>query len=300
MPKFNKRRYHSRKVNPNLKPSSNSFFDEKNDDHVSKEEPEQLYDSNDGKSFDFTAKEMIDNISVLFALCAESVNTKYLSTLMYLTLRHLDYSWRHVDSFLKNIGAMTAQTCHKYSQCFLNEDIDQFCTHERGGKQCASFYDLYPELEELALVFAVEGCSRKDSSFTVKELAEHIDEQYFILTGEKKETEALVRSVESIRLDLRRWGIHYSANKIRPYWIGHEREDVVDHRKKLIDYFLSRETHYYTVSQGADPKWIPPVSSKPVILLCESDFLTFKQRDNFFLFLLLKVTMNRHLGPTKF
>ncbi|CAF1691705.1 unnamed protein product, partial [Adineta ricciae] len=145
----------------------------------------------------------------------------------------------------KNIGAMTAETCHKHSQCFLNEDIDQFCTDGRGGKQSASLYDLYPELEELAHVFAVEGCSRKDSSFTVNELAQDIDKQYYILTGEKKEIQVLVRSVQSIRLDLRRWGVHYSANKIRPYWTGHEREDAVEHRKKVVDYFLSRETHYY-------------------------------------------------------
>ena len=279
MPKFNRRRSHSRKTNMKLKPPSNSLFATSNDDSTFEDEPEQLYSSEEGKTFDFTPKEMLDNIAVLYTLCAETVDNKYLSTLLYITLRHLGYSWRDVDSFLGTIGAMTAKTCHNHSKTFLSEDIDHFCAEERGGKQRASFYDLYPELEELARVFSIEGCSRKESSFTAKELAEYIDEQYYILTGEKKENHSLVRSIQSVHLDLRRWGIHYSANKIRPYWIGHEREDVVQHRERVVDYFLSRETDYYTVSQGADPKWIVPVSPKPVILLCELGFLTFEQSE---------------------
>ena len=183
MPKVNRRRSHSRKINPKLKSSSNSIFEINNDDYLPEGEPEQLDDSDEELSFDFTAKEMLDHISVLYALCAESVNNKYLSTLMYVTLRHFGYSWRDVDFFLSNIGAMTAETCHRHSQTFLNEDIDHFCVDGRGGKQATSFYDLYPELEELARVFAVEGCSRKESNFTVKELAEYIDEQYYILIG---------------------------------------------------------------------------------------------------------------------
>jgi hypothetical protein len=99
----------------------------------------------------------------------------------------------------------------------------------------------------------IEECSRKDSSFTVKELADHIDNQNYTLTGEMKGNQPLVRLAPSLCLDLRRWGIHYSASKIRPYWIGHECEDVIEHRRQIVNYFLSREDHYYTVSEGEDP-----------------------------------------------
>jgi hypothetical protein len=276
MPKVNRRRSHSRINNLKVKFTTNRVSEENNDDSPSEDEAEQPYGRDVRESVDFVAKEMLENISVLYTLCAESVSNKYLSTLMYITLRHFGYSWRDVDLFLGAVGGMTAETCHKHSQTFLNKDIDDFCCEGRGGKQSASFYDLYPELEELARVFTVEGCSRKDCSFTIQELADYVDDQYYILTEEKRGDQPLVRSVQSLRLDLRRWGIHYSANKIRPYWIGHEREDVVEHRERVVYYFLSREDHYYTVSQGEDPKWILPVSSDPVIILCESNFLWFE------------------------
>jgi hypothetical protein len=37
-----------------------------------------------------------------------------------------------------------------------------------------------------------------------------------------------------IRLDLARWGAKWGKNSKKPYFIGHEREDVVKERKKLI------------------------------------------------------------------
>lgn len=296
MPKFNRRRSHSRSTNLKLKLS---LYEKYNDDSPSEDEPEQLYSADEGINFDFTAKEMLENVGVLYSLCADYVNNKYLSTLMYMALRHLGYSWRDVDSFLSTVGGMTAETCHKHSQIFLNKDIDEFCADERGGKQRASFYDLYPELEGLAYVFTVEACSRKACSFTLKELADYIDEQYYVLTGENKVDQHLVRSISNLRLDLRRWGINYSSNKIRPYWIGHEREDVVEHRERLVKYFLSREDHYYTVTNDEHPQWILPVSADPVIILCELALFEFYWRE-VFRFFLSKVTTSRHLGPTRF
>lgn len=272
MPKYNRRRSQSRSTYRKTELRTYPVSEKDIDDSQSEEDLEEQYSAVEGAGFDFSAKEMLDDISALYSLCAESVNNKYLSTLMYVTLRHLGCSWRDVDSFLSTVGAMTAETCHKHSQTFLTKDIDDFCADGRGGKQIASFYDLYPELEELARLFTIEGCSRKDCSFTVKELADYIDDQYYILTEERKGNQPLVRSVQSLRLDFRRWGIHYSANKIRPYWIGHERDDVVEHREQVVNYFLSREDDYYTVSKGEDPRWILPVSADPVIILCELSF----------------------------
>ena len=155
-------------------------------------------------------------------------------------------------------------------QIYANEDLEKFCADERGGKQTPAFYDIYPDLEICARQFAVEAASRKDASFTVQELAEHIDDQYYLLRNEKKESDGLVRSVHSLRLDLRRWNIQYGANKLRPYFIGHERQDVVEHRKKLVDYFLTRQDLYYRVTKGENPQWITPSCPHPVVLLCKS------------------------------
>jgi hypothetical protein len=269
MPKLNRRRSHSRSINPKTKLSFNAVPEKNNDDSPPEDEPELLYSADEGEHFDFTAGEMLENIGGLYSLCADFVSDKYLSTLIYVALRHFGYSWRDVDSFLCTVGGMTAETCQKHSQIFLNKDIDVFCADGRGGKQCASFYDLYPELEALARAFTVEACSRKECSFTLKELADYIDEQFYILTGDNKVDQRLARSIPSLRLDLRRWGIFYSSNKIRPYWIGHERQDVVEHRERVVNYFLSREDHYYTVTNGEHPQWVHSVSPDPVIILCE-------------------------------
>lgn len=151
----------------------------------------------------------------------------------------------------------------------MTEDFQEFCADGRGGKQIAAFYDVYPELEIQGRRFAIEGASRKSASFTVQELAEYVDQQYYSLTGEAKETDELIRSVQSLRLDLRRWGIYYASNKLRPFFIGHERQDVVEHRTKLVDYFLSRQDQYYRVTHGEDPRWIIPSCPNPILLLCK-------------------------------
>jgi hypothetical protein len=78
-----------------------------------------------------------------------------------------------------------------------------------------------------------------------------------------------IRSVASCRLDLRRWGAKFNPNSQRPYFEGHERMDVVEHRREFIKHFLDRREFYYTISDGDSPKWIAPTKSDPCILLCK-------------------------------
>jgi hypothetical protein len=85
-------------------------YERDTDDSPPEDEPEERYNADEGEGFDLTVKEMLDDISNLYSLRAESVNNKYLSTLMYVTLRHVGYSWRQVDSFLSSVGEMTART----------------------------------------------------------------------------------------------------------------------------------------------------------------------------------------------
>ncbi|CAF0976438.1 unnamed protein product [Didymodactylos carnosus] len=145
-----------------------------------------------------------------------------------MALRHFNIRTGAVDEFLTGIGAFCRITCYKWSDVFLNHSFDEFVVERRGGKRGDGFYDLYPEIEIEARAFAVEACSRKAASFTVQELAQYIDSKFYELHGLKKTGSGLVRSVESVRLDLRKWGIHYSANGLRPYFLGHERPDVIE------------------------------------------------------------------------
>jgi hypothetical protein len=134
--------------------------------------------------------------------------------------------------------AMSIVTCHKWSQVFINEDLHAFVEEGRSGKRGSSFCDCYPELEISAREFSINACARKASSFTVQELAEFVTNKFYELYDFKKIDNALIRSVQSLRGDLRRWGIHYSSNKLRPYFLGHERIDVVEHREKIVNYFI--------------------------------------------------------------
>ena len=148
---------------------------------------------------------------------------------------------------------MSIVSCQEWSKVFLDEDLDAFVEDDRGGRRGSAFWDCYPELEISAREFSIGGCSRKASSFTVQELAEFVTNKFYELYDFKKVDDTLIRSVQSLRLDLKRWGIHYSSNKLRPYFLGHERIDVVDHRKKIVDYFIQNENNYYRISDGDNP-----------------------------------------------
>ncbi|CAF1386639.1 unnamed protein product [Didymodactylos carnosus] len=210
---------------------------------------------------------MTQNIGDIMKLCRETCNIRYLSTLLYMSMRHFNIPTTVLDVFMSSIGAYNRKTSHKWPDVFLNQSLDEFLLDRLGGKQGDGFYDLYPEIEIEARTFAVEACGRKAASLTVQELAEFIDSKFYELYDLKKTSTGLIRSVESVRLDMRKWGINYSADGLRPYFIGHERQDVIEHRGKIIDYFLAREKMYYRLTDDDQPEWIKPTSPNPVILI---------------------------------
>ncbi|CAF4443413.1 unnamed protein product, partial [Rotaria magnacalcarata] len=152
----------------------------------------------------------------------------------------------------------------------VNKDFDEFTIDERGGKRGDSFWDCYPDLELEAKQFVYQECSKTEATFTVETLARFIDQRFYELNNLKKIDQQLVRSVESCRLDLRRFGVKFTANSSRPYFLGHEREDVVKHRQEFVKYFIEREQHFYTITNDAVPQWRIPTTA-PTILLCHDE-----------------------------
>ncbi|CAF1148224.1 unnamed protein product [Didymodactylos carnosus] len=53
----------------------------------------------------------------------------------------------------------------------------------------------------------------------------------------------------------------------RPYFEGHERDDVVKHRNEFIGYFLAHKDYYYTITDGEIPMWIIPIQNPHRILI---------------------------------
>ena len=62
---------------------------------------------------------MIFEISDIFSLCKERCNSRFLSTMIYMTLKYFNVSFRDANTFLSSIDAMTVKTCHKWTQTFL-------------------------------------------------------------------------------------------------------------------------------------------------------------------------------------
>ena len=204
----------------------------------------------------------------LFELIRNESGSRKISVLLYMTVRHFGLTWRTIDEFLTVVGAYRCQAAHKWTDTFISGDFETFVEEGRGGKHFDSFYDVYPELEAEARSFAVQGCSRKTADLSVADLAKFVDNKFYELSQTVKSLDdCLVRSETSCRLDLRRCGVRFTDNKQRPYFEGHERNDVVIEREKFISYFLTRQGHYYTVSDGDQPMWCMPTVPKPCVLI---------------------------------
>ena len=68
--------------------------------------------------------------------------------------------------------------------------------------------------------------------------------------------------------DLRRWGAKFEINSQRPYFVEHERGDVVKRRNEYIGYFLALKNFYYTISNDKISMWEDPTQSSHKILIC--------------------------------
>jgi hypothetical protein len=260
----------------------------------SSEEEEYMIKSDDDADFvDFSNKSILNDIGDLFSFCKETTNTRFISVLLYMSLRRFGHSWRDIDVFLRTIGGMTATSAHKWSTILIHKDFDEFTGEERGGKRFDTFWDCYPDLELEARQFVTEECSKTEASFTAESLARFIDDRFYELNNMKKVDLELVRSIRSCKLDLRRFGAKYRANVGRPYYLGHERPDVIQHREQFVKYFLEREDNFYTITNDSSPQWKLPKAHATVLLcMCSlSSVLGFPNCVSFSCLSLLQVMM---------
>ena len=226
-------------------------------------------------TFNWTNKSLMNPIGDLFQICINQCNLRTLSTLLYMVLRHCNFTWRDTDTFLSDIGGMRCVTANKWARLFVNGDLDEFMQEGRGGQQTDSFFDVYPELEADAKLFVSGACSKKAATFKSIDLANFIDSSYYKLTGTKQRQNQLIRSERMCRLDLKRWDYRFDLNTSRPFYEGHERADVLAYREKFLDYFLSKRHHYYLVSAGDHLSWCVP-TEQPRIIICKSNYFILR------------------------
>ncbi|CAF3189699.1 unnamed protein product [Rotaria sp. Silwood2] len=214
---------------------ANDQFNANTSDSRDSSDSEYRMDTGDIE-LDFSEEQLLTDIGDLGEMCKSKCGTKYLSILLYMSLRSFNIKWEAVDEFLKDTRLMTAQTSHKLATIFIKGDYEEFSNDLRGGKQTDSFYDTFPDIEGDEKAFVVHACSQKSADFKAMDLAQFIDEKYYEVTGIIKQSgDDLIRSESSCRLDLRRWGAKFEANSQRPYFEGHERDDLVKHRTEFIN-----------------------------------------------------------------
>lgn len=271
MPKVSKRRSHSR----GIQEANRRWLEKKSiintDSSSSGESSIGQLELNDD-DFKPSVEASIEDIADLFQFCKERIEIKFISVLLFVGLRRFGASLRNCDTFLHQIGGLGARTCQKWTDVLVNGDFDAFCAENRGGKRSVELYDVFPEIEMGAKGFSMEACRKTSGDFTAGHLANFIDNSFYEVSATTKDAcDGLIRSVESCRLDLRRWGARFEANSQRPYFEGHERPDVVIDRRNFIDKFLKTKDNYYLVSDGDDPTWIMPTHNPPTILICQSE-----------------------------
>jgi len=177
---------------------------------------------------------------------------RIFSVIIYLILSKCNVKYVEKREILQVLNLLTIQRCEIWIKT-LREEEDLTCITRdlRGNYKRNLFYELYPDLEQEAKAFAIEKLSQKKCSFKIIDLANFVNDRFKELYGsgladeDSDDKNKLIRSVESIRCDLIRWGAVYDANKKRPYFEGHERDDVVKSRKEFCKYFIENKNLYY-------------------------------------------------------
>ena len=98
-----------------------------------------------------------------------------------------------------------------------------------------------------------------------------------ILNQDELRNDKFIRSVESCRSDLLRWGAKFDKNTKRPYFEGHERPDVVFKRKELVSKLMRDKDLYIAPDFDQNLRllnWVRPI--RKVKILISHDESTYR------------------------
>ncbi|CAF1048718.1 unnamed protein product [Didymodactylos carnosus] len=81
---------------------------------ASDEELQMEFETNeDQQPLNFNDKVILKDISDLFELCKSKCPSKYISVLLYMSMRHFGVKWKDCNDFLSELGGLTSQTADK-------------------------------------------------------------------------------------------------------------------------------------------------------------------------------------------
>jgi len=216
----------------------------------------------------------IDTISNLICIFIDSItdfdsiSLRVFSLIIYLLMRLFNLSYDYSRECLIKLRLLSIQQCHLWVNTIVEEDdLCVILKDNRGSYKRITFYEEFPELLEEAKSFALsEGC-KKECTFNAQALSVFVDKRFREIFPEiELDSEELVRSVESCRVDLLKWGAKYDENKNRPYFEGHEREDVIEARKCFIEHMHEIKDFCYVPKKDNVYSWIQPMRKKKILI----------------------------------
>lgn len=236
-------------------------------------------------SIDFQT--VLDLINIMIDLVPNynAIHRRLISLIIYFILRLTNCTYEICESILIQLNLMSIRSCTTWVHISVDEgDICVVLRDKRGSYKRIDFYDLFPELEKEAKTFALEGASSKHSGFDVKKLSEFVNKRFRELYEQSFEKTFeygdLVRSQESCRVDLLKWGAKWDKNANRPYFEGHEREDVVKSRVEFVNYFSKNKDLYYYPKHDENNNLVWNKPTRKMRILLSHDESTFKSGIN--------------------
>lgn len=214
------------------------------------------------------------------------VSERIFSVVIYMIISMLKVGFRESDKILDLFNCINIKTAHRWALTLVEcDDPSIILNDSRGVYKRDRLYDLYPELEQDAKDYAIRETSAKNCSFSVDKLSDfiHCRAQEIIRTDNEAnenlrnnsatqlDDNERIRSNSAIRLDLTRWGAKWSKNNKRPYFEGHEREDVVSERSKLVKFLTDNKHRFYQQSKDDALEWIEPSEDKSGIIITHDE-----------------------------
>ena len=174
-------------------------------------------------------------------------------------------------------------TAELYLHRLINGDLDKIIDDNRGKYYRESVFENVPDLKDHLFEYVVEKVSEKKSSLKLKSVVEtaktYMENNHHDLNESKHFH--IYYSIQSVRSLLEQWGFFWSNNKMRPFFNGHERDDVVEYRKNFVDYFAENKNNYF-ISEKKDKNvynWITKTEGSQRRIIIAHDESTIRSGD---------------------
>jgi hypothetical protein len=125
-------------------------------------------------------------LHVFQGLCVEfsSRHLRALSVILYTLLRSCGLLFNDIREIFLKLELHNVQGCHSWLGTIRRENCVAILRDKRGQYERILFYEMFPELEQEAKIYAIEGGTRKDASFSCLELAQFVDKRFKELYAE--------------------------------------------------------------------------------------------------------------------